>query len=268
MAVGQLEYKPRGFFWWSWIPTMPCLAGKPSATAQEVWLIYAWTQVDICYPTLTIKYLSRKIPSSDYFWIPFIRRQNNLLDSSHCYLFLHRPPPKKNPGRFWIRSPKAIRSMLVAFYHKLTTSNKPFFLRSLTNPHPQRQRVPFPWPRHAMPSWCCNSCCRPWDASLVAGTVQSVQPNPANSTKSRSSKFVAKLHPGTTMGEESRSWEPKGTQFRWDDILQCGFGTGCFLAVSCCWDDEGFKDGETHINRDSFHHVQAVWKRDCGPREC
>lgn len=63
----------------------------------------------------------------------------------------------------------------------------------------------------------------------MAGTVQSVQPNPANSTKSSSSKFVAKLHPGTTMGEESRSWEPKGAQFIWDDILQCGSGTGYSL---------------------------------------
>lgn len=74
---------------------MPCLAGKPSAADQEVWPIYAWTQVDIYYPTLTIQHLPSKIPSSDYFWIPFLRRQNNLLDNSHCCLFLHRPPPEK-----------------------------------------------------------------------------------------------------------------------------------------------------------------------------
>lgn len=59
-------------------------------------------------------------------------------------------------------------------------------------------------------------------------SAESVQPKPGNSTKSRASKLcVAKLHPGTTMGKGSRSWEPKGAQFRWDDILQCGSGTGC-----------------------------------------
>lgn len=102
-----------------------CQAGKPSATAQEVWLIYAWTQVDICYPTFTMQYLPRKIPSSDYFWILFLRRQNNLLDNSHCYLFLHRPSPWK-PQEDSEFAPKALRSLLVAFYHKLTISNSPF----------------------------------------------------------------------------------------------------------------------------------------------
>ncbi|KAL2305862.1 hypothetical protein Nmel_003755 [Mimus melanotis] len=212
----------------------------------------AWTQVDICYPTFTIQYLPRKIPSSDYFSIPFLRRQNNLLDNSHCYLFLDSPPPKKSQEDSEF-APKALTSMLVAFYHKLTTSNKPFSLRALMN-HSPRGRVPFPWPRHAKPPWCCNSCCPPQDTSLVAGTVQ---PNPANKTESRLSKCVTKLHPGTTMGEGSKSWEPKGAQFRWDGILQCGnsvLWNRMFLIASCCWDDGGFKDGEAHINKDSFHH--------------
>lgn len=63
----------------------------------------------------------------------------------------------------------------------------------------------------------------------MADTAQPVQPNPANSTKTRSSECVVKLHPGITMGDGSRSWEPKGPQFGWDDILQCGSGRGCSL---------------------------------------
>jgi len=49
------------------------------------------------------------------------------------------------------------------------------------------------------------------DPSLVTD-MQSVHPNPAKRTKTRSSKCVARLHPSTTTGEWSMSWELRGSQ--------------------------------------------------------
>lgn len=60
------------------------------------------------------------------------------------------------------------------------------------------------------------------DLLLVADIVQSAHPNQANSTKTRSSKRVAKQHPSTTTGEWSGSWEPKGAQLGWVVVPQMG----------------------------------------------
>lgn len=162
--------------------------------------------------------------------------------------------------------------------------SKPFLLRSLVNHSPRGKVCCFP----GQGMMCHLSVAIP---AVFSRTLHlwimlcSLHiPTQLTAQRPRSSKCVAKLYPGTATGEWSRSWEPRGAQLSWVVVPQMGMTSHslalergpsygllhhwCCCHHSCCWDGGRFKDGESHLNRGSFHHVQAVWKRDCGPREC
>lgn len=101
--------------------------------------------------------------------------------------------------------------------------------------------MPLPWRRHAMPSWCCSSCCPPQDVHLWL-TLCSLC-SPTQQTAQRPSNFVARLHPGTTTGEGSRSWEHSS-----DGMTSCSVALEEDIPCGVLLQgDGGFKDGEAHI---------------------
>lgn len=163
--------------------------------------------MDIYQPTFTVRYLSRKIPSSGYFWILFLRRQNNSPDNYHCYLFLHGPPPQQEDAE--LDPQKSL-----ALYPIPTTTNglQRRCCCSLTNPFSSD-----PWSTIAPEAEHATLQGLKCQLSIASSAVKdpslvAAHPNPTNRTKTRSSKCVARLHPSTTTEEWSRSWDPRGPQ--------------------------------------------------------
>lgn len=117
--------------------------------------------------------------------------------------------------------------MLFAFHHKSTTGNKPFFLRSLTNHSPRGRECLFPGQGTPCRLGAAIPAVLPGMLHLWLALCSLCSPTQQTAQRAGQVNLLPDYIPGTTMAEENRSWEPKGAQFRWDDILQCGSETGC-----------------------------------------
>lgn len=146
--------------------------------------------------------------------------------------------------------------MLVAFYHKLTTNNKSLFLRFLTNHSPRGRECLFPGQSMPCHLGAAIPAVLPGMLYLWLALCSLCSPTQQTAQRAGQVNLLPSCIPGTIMGEESRSWEPKGAQFRWDDILQCGSGTGCSL-----WYPVAGKMGDSRTERPTSTEAHSTMSR-------